>query len=40
VRSGAARIELTAWDDASGRAATLSVTRETLAVRALEVAGR
>jgi hypothetical protein len=38
-RDGEARFELTAWDDASGRTATVALARGTLAVRALEVAG-
>jgi hypothetical protein len=34
-----ARIELAAWDDASGRTATLALVRGTLAVRSFEVVG-
>jgi RNA polymerase sigma-70 factor (ECF subfamily) len=38
-RDSEARIELTAWDTASGRTATLALARGTLAVLALEVGG-
>jgi SAM-dependent methyltransferase len=38
-RGGEAQVELTAWDDASGRTATLRLARGTLDLRGLEVTG-
>jgi RNA polymerase sigma-70 factor (ECF subfamily) len=39
-RGGEARVELTAWDTASGRTATLALSRDTLELRAFDVGGR